>query len=66
MNINWFKDPDHLVYINAEKSLAELEKRLKLPGLVQAADMLRAAPNAEAQSAPAASCLYRILCLSSI
>ena len=41
MNINWFKDPDHLVYINAEKSLAELEKRLKLPGLVQAADMLR-------------------------
>lgn len=47
MNINWFKDPDHLVYINAEKSLAELEKRLKLPGLVQAADMLRAAPNAE-------------------
>ena len=33
MNINWFQDPDHLVYINAEKSLGELENRLKLPGL---------------------------------
>ena len=45
MNINWFQDPDHLVYINAEKSLGELEKRLKLPGLCEAANALHAEPN---------------------
>ena len=45
MNINWFQDPDHLVYINAEKSLGELEKRLKLPGLCEAANALHADPN---------------------
>ena len=45
MNINWFQDPDHLVYINAEKSLGELEKRLKLPGLYEAANALHAEPN---------------------
>ena len=45
MNINWFQDPDHLVYINAEKSLGELENRLKLPVLCEAANALHAEPN---------------------
>ena len=45
MNINWFQDPDHLVYINAEKRLGELENRLKLPGLCEAANALHADPN---------------------
>lgn len=45
MNINWFKDPDNLVYINAQKSLPELEKRLKLPGLAEAANDLHSNPN---------------------
>lgn len=44
MNINWFKDEDHLVYLDAEKELKRLEKLLKLPGLEAAARELHAAP----------------------
>lgn len=50
MNINWFKNPDHLVYINAEKDLASLEARLKLPGLKEAAERLHRQPSAEGYS----------------
>lgn len=50
MNINWFKNPDHLVYINAEKDLAFLESRFKLPGLVEAAKLLHQHPTPEGYS----------------
>lgn len=47
MNVNWFKNQDHLVYINGEKDLPALEKQLKLPGLAAAAKEFRAAPTEE-------------------
>lgn len=50
MNVNWFKDQDHLVYINADKGLAELETQLKLPGLAEAAENLHAHPSPEGYS----------------
>ena len=33
MRINWFKDENHLVYINGATQLAELERTLHFPGL---------------------------------
>ena len=47
MLINWFRDQDHLVYINGETQLAQLEKTLRLPGLAEAAESLRAHPTPE-------------------
>ena len=47
MNIAWFKNPDNLVYVNAQKDLSALEKQLKLPGLTAAAEAFHAAPTAE-------------------
>lgn len=47
MNINWFRNPGHLAYVNAETELPELEKRLALPGLTATALAFMAAPNAE-------------------
>ena len=41
MLINWFRDQDHLVYINGETQLAQLEKALRFPGLQEAAEALR-------------------------
>ena len=37
MRINWFKDQDHLVYINGATQLEELERTLHFPGLTEAA-----------------------------
>ena len=45
MLINWFRDQDHLVYINGETQLAQLEKTLRFPGLQEAAEALRDNPN---------------------
>ncbi len=50
MNVSWFKDQDHLVYINADKDLAELESRLKLPGLAEAAEHLHKHPTPDGYS----------------
>ncbi len=50
MNVKWFENQNHLVYLNAEKDLASLEKQLKLPGLRQAAEGFRAAPTEEGVS----------------
>lgn len=50
MNINWFKNENHLVYINAEKDLANLEKQLKFPGLEDAATQLHETPTVEGLS----------------
>ena len=47
MNINWFRDEDNLVYINAEKDLHRLEVQLQLPGLEEAATELYRNPTAE-------------------
>ena len=47
MNINWFRDEDNLVYINAEKDLHRLEVQLRLPGLEEAATMRHANPTPE-------------------
>ena len=47
MRINWFKDENHLVYINGETQLAELERTLHFPGLEEAANELRQHPTAE-------------------
>ena len=38
MHINWFKDENHLVYINGETQLTELERTLHFPGLADAAN----------------------------
>lgn len=40
-------DQDHLVYINGETQLAQLEKTLRFPGLQEAAEALRDNPNPE-------------------
>lgn len=50
MNITWFKNPDHLVYINAAKDLQHLESRLRLPGLAESAKKLHDAPFPEGYS----------------
>ena len=47
MHINWFKDENHLVYINGETKLTELERTLHFPGLADAANELRRHPTAE-------------------
>ncbi len=47
MNINWFRDENNLVYINAEKDLHRLEVQLQLPGLEEAATELHLHPTAE-------------------
>ena len=47
MHINWFKDENHLVYINGATQLAELERTLHFPGLEEAANALRQHPTAE-------------------
>ena len=47
MRINWFKDENHLVYINGATQLAELEKALHFPGLEEAANEPRQHPTAE-------------------
>ena len=47
MHINWFKDENHLVYINGETQLTELERTLHFPGLADAANELRRHPTAE-------------------
>ena len=46
MRINWFKDENHLVYINGATQLAELERTLHFPGLEEAANELRQHPTA--------------------
>ena len=61
MRINWFKDENHLVYINGATQLAELERTLHFPGLEEAANELRQHPTAEGftikgPSAPADGC----------
>ena len=33
MHINWFKDENHLVYMNGATQLAQLERTLRFPGL---------------------------------
>ena len=50
MNINWFRNEDNLVYVDADKDLATLEKQLQLPGLQEAAETLRDHPTAEGLS----------------
>ena len=45
MRINWFKDENHLVYINGATQLAELERTLHFPGLEEAANGAAAAPH---------------------
>jgi len=54
MRINWFKDENHLVYINGATQLAELERTLHFPGLEEAANELR--PDPPDPSAPADGC----------
>ena len=41
MHVSWFKNEEHLVYINGETELPALEKALKFPGLTAAAAQLR-------------------------
>lgn len=47
MRTSWFKDENHLVYINGATQLAELERTLHFPGLEEAANALRLAPTPE-------------------
>ena len=41
MQIHWFQNEDHLVYINGATQLADLERTLHFPGLEEAANALR-------------------------
>ena len=50
MHVSWFKNEEHLVYINGETELPALEKALKFPGLTAAAAQLRDHPTAEGLS----------------
>ena len=47
LRLNWFKDENHLVYINGATQLEELERTLHFPGLEEAANELRQHPTAE-------------------
>ena len=40
MQIHWFQNEDHLVYINGATQLADLERTLHFPGLEEAANAL--------------------------
>ena len=44
MNIHWFKNPDHIVYLNAEKNLGQLGKQLGIDGLEEAVQAFRESP----------------------
>ena len=44
MQIHWFQNEDHLVYINGATQLADLERTLHFPGLEEAANALRRHP----------------------
>ena len=59
MLINWFRDQDHLVYINGETQLAQLEKTLRFPGLQEAAEALRDDPNPEGLFCNLYFCTYK-------
>ena len=50
MHVCWFKNEEHLIYINGETELPALEKALKFPGLTAAAAQLRDHPTAEGLS----------------
>ncbi len=52
MNVNWFKNPDHIVYLDAEKHLRELGKRLGIDDLEEAALAFRVAPTPEGKILP--------------
>ena len=56
MRINWFKDENHLVYINGATQLAELERRRR-PTSCGSTPRRRALPS-RAPSAPAGGCSY--------
>ena len=47
MQIHWFQNEDHLVYINGATQLADLERTLHFPGLEEAANALRLHPTPE-------------------
>ena len=47
MQIHWFQNEDHLVYINGATQLADLERTLHFPGLEEAANALRRHPTPE-------------------
>ena len=51
MQIHWFQNEDHLVYINGATQLADLERTLHFPGLEEAADALRRHPTPEGAQA---------------
>lgn len=44
MNVNWFKNPDHLVYIDSKTGLPELEKTMEIEKLSAAVKAFREAP----------------------
>ncbi len=47
MNINWFKNPDNLVYLDSKNGLPELEKTMGIENLTAAVEALREAPAKE-------------------
>ena len=65
MLINWFRDQDHLVYINGETQLAQLEKTLRFPAFRRRQRPCGTTPTPRATpsrgpSAPVAACSCRI------
>ena len=47
MHVNWFKNPDNVVYCQAEEVLPRLSRELGVSDLAERVEAFRAAPTAE-------------------
>lgn len=47
MNVKWFQNPDHIVYVNAEEFLPRFAKEIGIPDLKDQVEAFRANPAAD-------------------
>lgn len=50
VNVNWFKEPEHVVYVEAERFLPEFSRKVKLPDLPAQVEAFRAQPAPEGKN----------------
>ena len=50
MNVNWFKEPEHVVYVEAERFLPEFSRKVKLPDLPAQVEAFRVQPAPEGKN----------------
>ena len=50
VNVNWFKEPEHVVYVEAERFLPEFSRKVKLPDLPAQVEAFRAQPTPEGKN----------------